>query len=257
MAILRCKQCSQELDKDMLDAGICFNCGEKIEKEFLSSSLAKSVLADKEKTEKPQYNKKDEKIVCAYCDSLLDNTTLEHCLCPACREYIDISEMSDETISQIKKQTEEQLNRKAELERRIKEIENKKIIVTTGDLKEDYDVIGPVYFQLSNKGIFNSSFNTLYSQYKDKISLMKSCGLISREQGNMDWGWLIYGEFSAGQNQFESAFFISVEELKKRARLMDADAIIAMRQDIDIDTNGFAWFYLQMYGTAVKFKDGK
>lgn len=28
------------------------------------------------------------------------------------------------------------------------------IIVTTGDLKESYDVIGPVYFQVSNKGFF-------------------------------------------------------------------------------------------------------
>ena len=25
------------------------------------------------------------------------------------------------------------------------------MIVTTGDLKEDYDVIGPVYFQISTK----------------------------------------------------------------------------------------------------------
>lgn len=35
---------------------------------------------------------------------------------------------------------------------------------------------------------------------------------------------------------------------------MGADAIIGMRQDIDMDTNGFAYFYLQMYGTAVKLR---
>lgn len=42
--------------------------------------------------------------------------------------------------------------------------------------------------------------------------------------------------------------------MKKRAKRVGADAIICMRQDIDMDTNGFAYFYLQMYGTAVKFR---
>ena len=68
-----------------------------------------------------------------------------------------------------------------------------------------------------------------------------------------DWGFL-YGEWSVGQSDFEKAFFVATEELKKRAKLVGADAIIGMRQDIDLDTNGFAFFYLQMYGTAVKFK---
>jgi uncharacterized protein YbjQ (UPF0145 family) len=36
--------------------------------------------------------------------------------------------------------------------------------------------------------------------------------------------------------------------------MLGADAVIGMRQDIDLDTNGFQFFYLQMYGTAVKFK---
>ena len=61
-----------------------------------------------------------------------------------------------------------------------------------------------------------------------------------------------YGEFSVGQSDFEKAFFVAVEELKKRAALLGADAIIGMRQDIDLDTNTFQFFYLQMYGTAVK-----
>ena len=48
---------------------------------------------------------------------------------------------------------------------------------------------------------------------------------------------------------------VTVEELKKQAARIDADAVIGMRQDIDLDTNGFTYFYLQMYGTAVKFKN--
>lgn len=68
-----------------------------------------------------------------------------------------------------------------------------------------------------------------------------------------DWG-VLWGEFSAGQNDFDKAFYIAVQELKSRASILNADAIISMRQDIDMDTNGFQYFYLQMYGTAVKFK---
>lgn len=36
--------------------------------------------------------------------------------------------------------------------------------------------------------------------------------------------------------------------------MLGADTVICMKQDIDLDTNGFAYFYLQMYGTAVKIK---
>lgn len=125
------------------------------------------------------------------------------------------------------------------------------IIVTTGDLKEDYEIIGPVYFQVSNKGFFSSALDKLVRKYSDQISKMKKEGMMSREQA--DWGFL-YGEWSVGQNDFEKAFFIAVEELKQRAAMLGADAIIAMRQDIDLDTNGFQFFYLQMYGTAVKLK---
>lgn len=57
-----------------------------------------------------------------------------------------------------------------------------------------------------------------------------------------------------GHSQFDEAFFISVEELKKRAYYMGADAIIGMKEELNLDTNGFQHFYMQMYGTAVKFK---
>lgn len=80
---------------------------------------------------------------------------------------------------------------------------------------------------------------------------MKTQGQIGDKR--TDWGFL-YGEFSVGQGDFEKAFFVAVQELKKRAIIVGADAIICMRQDIDLDTNAFQYFYLQMYGTAVKFK---
>ena len=126
-----------------------------------------------------------------------------------------------------------------------------KIIVTTGDIKNDYEVIGPVYFSVSNKGLFGSQLGTLIKKYKGDIEDLKKEALLS--PGRADWG-VLWGEFSAGQNDFDKAFFISVQELKARASILDADAIVAMRQDIDLDTNGFQYFYLQMYGTAVKFQ---
>ena len=122
------------------------------------------------------------------------------------------------------------------------------IIVTTGDLHKDYQVLGPVYFQVSNKGLFSSALGK--EKYKLEIQSAKKSGAMSQDKA--DWGFL-YGEWSVGQSDFEAAFFIATEELKKRAEMVGADAIICMRQDIDMDTNGFAYFYLQMYGTAVKF----
>lgn len=126
-----------------------------------------------------------------------------------------------------------------------------KIIVTTGDLKNDYDVIGPVYFSVSNKGLFGSQLGTLIKKYKGDIEALKKESLITPERA--DWG-VLWGEFSAGQNDFDKAFYIAVQELKSRASILNADAIVSMRQDIDLDTTGFQYFYLQMYGTAVKFK---
>ncbi|MCE2401455.1 heavy metal-binding domain-containing protein [Candidatus Poribacteria bacterium] len=126
---------------------------------------------------------------------------------------------------------------------------NSNIVVTTGDINQDYQIIGPVYFQISNKGIFSNALSKLVKQYEAEIVDMKRSGQMGEDRA--DWGFL-YGEWSVGQSDFEKAFFVSVEELKKRAALLGADAIISMRQDIDLDTNSFQYFYLQMYGTAVK-----
>jgi len=127
-----------------------------------------------------------------------------------------------------------------------------KVIVTTGDLQRPYETIGPVYFQVSNKGLFGSALSRLVSQYQNEINEMKRRGHLVDDVHSDSWSWL-YGEWSVGQTDFEKAFFVSVEELKKRAELLGADAVIAMRQDIDLDTTGFSFFYMQMYGTAVKF----
>jgi uncharacterized protein YbjQ (UPF0145 family) len=128
---------------------------------------------------------------------------------------------------------------------------SKNIIVTTGDLKQNYDILGPVYFQVSNKGIFSSALSKLVKEYEIEINAMKKQNQLQKD--GTDWGFL-YGEWSVGQKDFEKAFFVAVQELKKRATILGADAVIGMRQDIDLDTNTFQFFYLQMYGTAVKLR---
>ena len=127
----------------------------------------------------------------------------------------------------------------------------KEIIITTVDLKVNYDVIGPVYFKVSNKGFFSSQLEDLVKVYKKELDLLKQQNQLGLPR--RDWGFL-YGELSVGQDSFDKAFYVAVQELKKRAEMLGADAIIGMKQDIDLDTTYFQYFYLQMYGTAVKFK---
>lgn len=125
------------------------------------------------------------------------------------------------------------------------------VLVTTGDLRGEYEIIGPVFFQVSNKGFFSSALSRLVSKHSAKLAEIEKNR--DADYDGTDWGWL-FGEWSVGQSDFEKAFFIAVEELKERAVMLQADAIIHMRQDIDLDTNGFQFFYLQMYGTAVRRK---
>ena len=131
-----------------------------------------------------------------------------------------------------------------------------RIIVTTGDIKQDYEIIGPVYFQISNKpeGFASSTFLEYKEVYENEISSLKaSGGFQGSRSGNIEWG-CVWGEYCMGESAFEFAFFIAVEELKKRAAMLGADAVVYMRQDIDLDTEVLQYFYLQMYGTAVRLK---
>lgn len=123
------------------------------------------------------------------------------------------------------------------------------IIVTTCDLKQDYEIIGPVFYQISNKGIFGSKLSKMRKEYEGMFAKQKNLDPNVRA----DWSFLFL-EWGVGQEEFQYAFYIACEEIRKMAKNMGADAVIGMRQDIDIDTNGFSFFYLQMYGTAVRLK---
>lgn len=66
----------------------------------------------------------------------------------------------------------------------------KNIIVSTGDINKKYEIIGPVYFQVSNKGILTNTFSELSYKYREEILNRKAQGDIPR--GKMDWGFFIW-----------------------------------------------------------------
>lgn len=234
MEELRCPHCDTLLSEDMIDSKMCFECGESFEDIILNAhnlsalkeQIQKQLQEDKQRIEKIQYNNKE-----------LEEKQLHE----KERQLLEEKKRLEESERLAIQKNKERLNR-------IQNATN--ILVTTGDLKQNYEVIGPVYFQISNKGLFSSTYSKLAQQYMYKIQMMQQDGTLSKRK--RDWGFL-YGEWSVGQNDFEKAFYIATEELKKRAAILEADAIICMRQDIDLDTNGFAYFYLQMYGTAVRY----
>lgn len=124
------------------------------------------------------------------------------------------------------------------------------IIVTTTDLKRDYETIGPIYFHISNKGFFTSRLSQLLDKYEKELKEVEQ----QREKGEaQDWD-LQYGLHSyETDSRFEKAFYVAIRELKEIARKMNADAIIGMRQDVRLDPNAHQYFYLQLYGTAVRY----
>jgi hypothetical protein len=125
------------------------------------------------------------------------------------------------------------------------------ITITTVDLHEPYEIIGPIFTHVSNEGLFSSQLAKLKKEYQEEIAAMRAR---LGESGEEPTGWAaITSELGSG-NDFDSAFYIVVQELKKRALLMGADAIVGMRQDLDFNPQSGGTFYLKMYGTAVRRK---
>jgi hypothetical protein len=117
------------------------------------------------------------------------------------------------------------------------------IVVTTGDLKQDYRILGPVFFAVSNKGIFSSQL--------DKLAKKHGIGPGSAWDNSALPMGLFLGEWPVGQQQFPMAFMVAIEEIKRQVMRVGGDGIVWLRMDIDLDTTGFQFFYMQVYGTAV------
>ena len=118
-------------------------------------------------------------------------------------------EAAEERAAEAKQKAAEAKQRAAEYRQKVNAV-----IVTTGDLKEDYEIIGPVYFQVSNKGLFSSTLSDLVNKYSAEIEEMKNHALMSERRS--DWGFL-WGEYSVGQNDFEKAFFCCYSRIEEKS----------------------------------------
>ncbi|MBR3354584.1 MAG: heavy metal-binding domain-containing protein [Oscillospiraceae bacterium] len=159
-----------------------------------------------------------------------------------------------------------QLKAEREAARKLREL-RKTVIVTTADLHVPYDIIGPVFYQLNDAGL-GGAFREIYRQYEEELNEWEAQGQSSNDKGStfetlgavvnlisiIGGGMQDRDLLGGAHSAFDKAFYIATQELKNRALLLGGNAIVGMRQDIDLDTNGFQHFYLQMYGTAVKIK---
>ena len=128
----------------------------------------------------------------------------------------------------------------------------KKVQVTTCDIHDKkYEIIRPCFYQVSNKGWFNDK---LMNEIKDEAVKEYLSETKHEKERESAFGWIIYGETSVHQEQFEEAFAAAIINMKKQALLAGGDAVIGYKQTIELDTdNNHSWFYLQCYGTIVKF----
>jgi hypothetical protein len=117
------------------------------------------------------------------------------------------------------------------------------ILVTTGDLRDVYQVLRPVYFSTSNR-------NKVLDQTAAKF------GIPMDGSGTPDLMLAVFANYAEVKwTAFPAAFEVCVEGIRRACFALGGDAVVAMRQDIDIDNSvtGVPFFYMQMYGTAVKF----
>ena len=118
----------------------------------------------------------------------------------------------------------------------------KEIIITTMDWNQrPYEVIGTVYFQVRNSG---KPHRELMKFYKSKLDDMREAEKMPHTPK---------GLFNWTGSELEECFFIGQEELKNRARILGADAIIGFKEDTDFPWESQSLFFMQMYGTAVRF----
>lgn len=120
------------------------------------------------------------------------------------------------------------------------------IIVTTGELQRPYDVIGPIMFQTTNR---DRAMDAAAKQFGLKL-----------DQDSLEGSWMLVAgaNVPVAYKVLPTAFAVCVEGLKRACLKVGGDAVVWMRQDTDIEPAGMTGsmqvFYMQVYGTAVKFR---
>ena len=163
-----------------------------------------------------------------------------------CYEHQDFEEIERAELE--KKKEEEEIHR-IELEERLRI--STEVKASTGNYSGDYEIIAPVFFQLTNKGIYS----TLKQYKKQYVPFFESFGY-DRDKSkkySIDLLFFLAPEiYSGAENDFEIAYYIGIEELKLLADGLGGDAVLFIKHDIDLDTRGWTHFSLQVTGTAVK-----
>ena len=141
-----------------------------------------------------------------------------------------------------------------------------RILVTSGDLKTEYEVKGTVFFSVGTRGGLASEFNRLREVHAPRLAIAKKRGQISKSvgvgqviggigvdsQGDIDLE-INYSGASFKSNDLDIAFQIVVGELQLRASFLAANAVIGFRYNIELDSNGnVVNFFANGYGTAVR-----
>ena len=116
-----------------------------------------------------QISEEDSSMVRTIVDDLISSCNNEKTL-PILKKY-KVKAVAD---SQMKEQIA--IMKKREVEK------TPDIIVTACDLKEDYEVVAPVYFQLSNKGVFSSTYSRLAAEYSSKLKQLKEQGMLANRK---------------------------------------------------------------------------
>lgn len=129
----------------------------------------------------------------------------------------------------------------------------KTILVLAGLPESPYTLIKSLYFQISNWDSLYDNFSTLSKKYESELlALLKDDSLVQLLK--KEWGFQ-YGESNYKiQQDFDTAVYIAIRELQKKAAALGANAIILLEQDAKTDKNHSDYFYIQMYGTAVTIK---
>ena len=239
MSVLKCVNCDSELTKDMIEAGMCFNCGEQLSSEILASSLARNVLRGSADKKSAQYKIIDGNIYCIYCESLLDESTLETSLCPNCGEYFILDE-----IEQVVK--ERILVQKAELEKKKADEEAAREAAEILETEEEIRN----YLHIRKYMTTGYSFEGFkIKEYKSIVSAQSIIGTGPAAEFSASIADFFGEESAAFSKKIDKVKDTAVERLIRRTLRLDANAIIGVNFDYITFANNMLGVVVN--GTAV------
>ncbi|MFA5479659.1 MAG: hypothetical protein WC337_06515 [Candidatus Muiribacteriota bacterium] len=124
-----------------------------------------------------------------------------------------------------------------------------KITVTCENIEKPYTILETISFNISNIGPAASLFEELYNKLNYEINRVMEYNASSSEKNlNFQYSNIDF------KTDFDKAAVIGLHELKKKACLIEGDAIIGLKQNYNVlPQNGLRYFHYNIYGTVVKY----